>query len=162
MRRNSAEDSVLFWYFNPRTPRGGATAILPGRRLSGRDFNPRTPRGGATMVGRQAKQHMVFQSTHPTRGCDISAQPIHAHVLNFNPRTPRGGATRKHGFRNQVVKFQSTHPTRGCDWVLPKTKRITAISIHAPHEGVRPRLAFQRIHNIDFNPRTPRGGATVM
>ena len=34
--------------------------------------------------------------------------------------------------------FQSTHPTRGCDAVCSCVCDTTTISIHAPHEGVRP------------------------
>ena len=36
-------------YFNPRSPRGGATSIMwSGVRNTGENFNPRSPRGGAT------------------------------------------------------------------------------------------------------------------
>ena len=57
-------------YFNPRTPRGGATRTsgIP-RALS--HFNPRTPRGGATVGFPRTTPTGRFQSTHPTRGCDI-------------------------------------------------------------------------------------------
>ena len=35
------------------------------------------------------------------------------------------------------------------------------ISIHAPHEGERLSIAFTIAHKLaDFNPRSPRGGAT--
>ena len=35
-------------YFNPRSPRGGATRALQGVSAHASHFNPRSPRGGAT------------------------------------------------------------------------------------------------------------------
>ena len=102
------------------------------------DFNPRTPRGGATSAARK-------RSTH----------------IYFNPRTPRGGATNaEHGKVKSYQIFQSTHPTRGCDVHVGCVDRIKHISIHAPHEGVRPHGGSSKATMNYFNPRTPRGGAT--
>ena len=80
--------------------------------------------------------------------------------------------------------FQSTLPTRGSDLALSVVLRVSVISIHAPHEGERLylRIAFLspsvisihaphegerrvvRAHIFaayyNFNPRSPRGGAT--
>ena len=86
------------------------------------------------------KSFRLFQSTHPTRGCDRAAQRSFAS-----------------GFR-----FQSTHPTRGCDGYGKSGIHRLDISIHAPHEGVR-RLGYAKdyVRQIHFNPRTPRGGATI-
>ena len=84
-------------YFNPRSPRGGATATATPapnrykisihaphegeRRLERRrpdsvqdNFNPRSPRGGATGAGWSIPGAPdTFQSTLPTRGSDSSA-----------------------------------------------------------------------------------------
>ena len=104
------------------------------------DFNPRTPRGGATASTSVAHLAMVFQSTHPTRGCDsdgyylsgVSPISIHAPhegvrqggVKNFHRgcisiHAPHEGVRLRgkvrHGDNN---KCQSTHPTRGCDHFL--------------------------------------------
>ena len=79
------------------------------------DFNPRTPRGGATGKRRGRCQGREFQSTHPTRGCD-----------------------KDNNFKSYQKIFQSTHPTRGCDIGVVIGNNTVAISIHAPHEGVRP------------------------
>ena len=38
---------------------------------------------------------------------------------------------------------------------------MVGISIHAPHEGERPRRAGGTGGQMDFNPRSPRGGATA-
>ena len=50
VRRQNKIILLQIVYFNPRTPRGGATfaAYVGGMRR--RYFNPRTPRGGATLV----------------------------------------------------------------------------------------------------------------
>ena len=124
-------------YFNPRTPRGGATFSTTFATGAYWYFNPRTPRGGATVPPNNSGTFPAFQSTHPTRGCDFGC----FHWL-FSPQ------------------FQSTHPTRGCDGINNGWARSILISIHAPHEGVRHvQRAVQLTYN-NFNPRTPRGGAT--
>ena len=42
----------------------------------------------------------------------------------------------------------------------PKPLPIIAISIHAPHEGERLISSPRNSRAADFNPRSPRGGAT--
>ena len=87
------------------------------------------------------------------------------------------------GFSREEFVFQSTLPTRGSDSTTLYAEGTEAISIHAPHEGERPeaaqgdisklaisihaphegeRLNYTPIHPDanDFNPRSPRGGAT--
>ena len=57
--------------FNPRSPRGGATASGWHASQTQKRFNPRSPRGGATAYrfAQNAAKNM-FQSTLPTRGSD--------------------------------------------------------------------------------------------
>ena len=58
--------------------------------------------------------------------------------------------------------FQSTLPTRGSD-VSPFAKcSYNVVSIHAPHEGERRWLESCRDNSASFNPRSPRGGATLL
>ena len=59
--------------------------------------------------------------------------------------------------------FQSTLPTRGSDADTLATVSLGGyISIHAPHEGERQERQLVTVdEEIDFNPRSPRGGATV-
>ena len=123
------------YHFNPRTPRGGATCYVYFSRRR-KHFNPRTPRGGATLNQAFKQALGLFQSTHPTRGCDFLL-PSTLHRRYFNPRTPRGGATPSRSPSRKPCKFQSTHPTRGCDVTREGLEAAVAISIHAPHEGVR-------------------------
>ena len=82
---------------------------------------------------------------------------------NFNPRSPRGGATH-HTYRTSTIGiFQSTLPTRGSDSFSFAVGFISAsISIHAPHEGERLNFTITYIIHNNFNPRSPRGGATII
>ena len=129
-------------------------------------------------------QSTSFQSTLPTRGSDASISAcnanacisIHAphegerpHDFNtpellghFNPRSPRGGATNI--VENIIVaKEISIHaPHEGERPATVAEDYVTIlISIHAPHEGERRvrRCTGSRVTN-NFNPRSPRGGAT--
>ena len=173
-------------YFNPRSPRGGATTTARRAKQRSTNFNPRSPRGGATIAFAPSYTLFEFQSTLPTRGSDRLEMYLCLMSTYFNPRSPRGGATfqrypliqpqpaisihaphegeRQHTPANYPTAhtFQSTLPTRGSD---PRRKREAyagrIISIHAPHEGERPSIlgAIVLIAQ-DFNPRSPRGGAT--
>ena len=81
-------------------------------------------------------------------------------------------------------RFQSTLPTRGSDSDIVNLSLTLVISIHAPHEGERldelqdvdteREISIHAPHEgerrsvcncvvayfLDFNPRSPRGGAT--
>ena len=160
-RHPSALTSRNCRYFNPRSPRGGATRQSWGAH--GCDaISIHAPHEGerrrsiaATFTGR------LFQSTLPTRGSDPDPGAAGVRHGDFNPRSPRGGATRYHVRQRQ---------RRG-------------ISIHAPHEGERRERKDQELTIItfqstlptrgsdrtsdssfcssrNFNPRSPRGGAT--
>ena len=67
----------------------GSAAIA---RATG-SFNPRSPRGGATAGGLADLTRELFQSTLPTRGSDKAKYRPGASRTCFNPRSPRGGAT---------------------------------------------------------------------
>ena len=57
-------------------------------------FNPRSPRGGATCIIRTNRsKEQRFQSTLPARGSDDFAGHRDPDAIDFNPRSPRGGAT---------------------------------------------------------------------
>ena len=80
----------------------------------------------------------------------------------FNPRSPRGGATHPTAGLSTSYKISIHAPHEG--------ERRTAvfyffaprlISIHAPHEGERHLFSIKtEINKRNFNPRSPRGGAT--
>ena len=253
VRRGCRPKSSWASDFNPRTPRGGATrSLFPLHSFL--NFNPRTPRGGATDVSEHHQPVIFisihaphegvrragnptcrnvsrFQSTHPTRGCDLDAKGVdktskisihaphegvrlfvgrsvsagisdisihapHEGVRRF-PMTnrdrliisihaPHEGVRQANAWREpNAWQFQSTHPTRGCDqpgrwtwttykhfnprtprggatWILGRPGLQISISIHAPHEGVRPIGISSGVISLYFNPRTPRGGATFL
>ena len=79
-------------YFNPRSPRGGATSSADTTSSSAR-FNPRSPRGGATLINDLSEQICEVSIHAPHEG----ERPLNPDVRNyhrcFNPRSPRGGAT---------------------------------------------------------------------
>ena len=105
-----------------------------------RRFNPRSPRGGATHHLQHRQMISKFQSTLPTRGSDA-----YSHVLALTHQL-----------------FQSTLPTRGSDFQrYPLIQPQPAVSIHAPHEGERPAFSAAAFSDKSFNPRSPRGGATI-
>ena len=151
------------WHFNPRSPRGGATCavfFLLRRKVY---FNPRSPRGGATVFPALCRRKMLY----------------------FNPRSPRGGATidfsvkqitmisihaphegerqTRFSYCLKYFAFQSTLPTRGSDF---------AYTHHIQHnqqfQSTLPTRGSDKMHLIYknskayFNPRSPRGGATLM
>ena len=84
------------YYFNPRSPRGGATLTRPlSPRCLPANFNPRSPRGGATVhIGRAYPVEMVISIHAPHEGERPLGKnsPVVVGVY-FNPRSPRGGAT---------------------------------------------------------------------
>ena len=127
--------------FQSTLPTRGSDHKPPAIKAGGSYFNPRSPRGGATLFGAQGGlPSSLFQSTLPTRGSD-----------------PRADYTRR-----ASLPFQSTLPTRGSDMTATFKRARQAISIHAPHEGERRGgLCRSGRGGCNFNPRSPRGGATV-
>ena len=133
---------VVMFNFNPRTPQGGATlrryikcmlltisihAPRKGvRRRSHKDggrvqiISIHAPHEGVRPICPCSFSAVeIFQSTHPTRGCDgqLLASFLHTRISIHAPHE---------GVRPVVLApvyylicpFQSTHPTRGCDCVL--------------------------------------------
>ena len=126
-------------HFNPRSPRGGATVRPTEHDAERTDFNPRSPRGGATFSPRIMGDVSLFQSTLPTRGSDTKLIKICITKLHISIHAPHEGERLSIKISGADANiFQSTLPTRGSD----QYKRdITTVS-------------------SDFNPRSPRGGAT--
>ena len=125
-------------YFNPRSPRGGATcpycadtdenifqSTLPTRgsdpccnskSAQCFDFNPRSPRGGATNGERYYPIRSVISIHAPHEGeRRAKSLTLTLMIIHFNPRSPRGGATQKYFLCFLMHGFQSTLPTRGSD-----------------------------------------------
>ena len=101
--------------FNPRSPRGGATAFHSTALPYCCAFNPRSPRGGAT-------EYTI--NSAPDTGLSIHA--------------PHEGERRQKLCKLQCMRvFQSTLPTRGSDMSGNIGFQNVELSIHAPHEGER-------------------------
>ena len=56
-------------------------------------------------------------------------------IMNFNPRAPCGARLRLGTNDQTIIPFQSTRPMRGATAPLPILKKISTVSIHAPHAG---------------------------
>ena len=152
--------------FNPRSPRGGATGRRSERRIC-RGISIHAPHEGERHFGRGRQRPCLQISIHaPHEGerrfCRKHLKP---RMCAFQSTLPtRGSDFAGHRDNAVPVKFQSTLPTRGSDAFGAKILRPRQrISIHAPHEGERPRASgtpFALATN--FNPRSPRGGATIV
>ena len=195
-------------YFNPRSPRGGATSV---------DTSFITNMSISIHAPHEGERHLVvytlaspdaFQSTLPTRGSDHVCAELFLRRGRFQSTLPTRGSDLTGDFEVMIWEiFQSTLPTRGSDLgntYFGTTPEISIhaphegerlqngrarndscnISIHAPHEGERPtastrpqrRSRFQStlptrgsdgchfvLYGVRayFNPRSPRGGATI-
>ena len=128
--------------FNPRSPRGGATCRRAGAG-AGRtdDFNPRSPRGGATCEGTEARARLMISIHAPHEGERPASRRAKAPPSwYFNPRSPRGGATcRFPAPSGPSGHFNPRSPRGGATHRFVPHAGGCAISIHAPHEGERPK-----------------------
>ena len=174
-------------YFNPRSPRGGATFAFARRSGDDSTFQSTLPtRGSDAAAQRICGKPPTFQSTLPTRGSDFFdfgrerlQQNISIHAPHegerrrlclysqlsgyFNPRSPRGGATSPQRIRRTDGEISIHAPHEGeRHSLLDCGDGDNGISIHAPHEGERPHHDTSLISPYkNFNPRSPRGGATL-
>ena len=150
--------------FQSTLPTRGSDGQARPQNLKPVYFNPRSPRGGATVLPiYQADSRASFQSTLPTRGSDQLGYPSYTTGSRISIHAPHEGE-RLTSTAPKISRraFQSTLPTRGSDIILvnpvsysgyfnPRSPRGGAtdykakgglknnISIHAPHEGERQR-----------------------
>ena len=126
------------------------------------NFNPRSPRGGATKPRNSFASTLRFQSTLPTRGSDgihrygNPTQVISIHAPHEGERPFFYLLALRH-YISIHAPHEGERRSRFCQaFYLTKL-----ISIHAPHEGERPAPPVD-INDLaaNFNPRSPRGGAT--
>ena len=71
-------------------------------------FNPRSPRGGATEEGRAALASYAFQSTLPTRGSDATFSNIEQQSA-ISIHAPHEGERRQHGRFKRAFPAISIH-----------------------------------------------------
>ena len=172
--------------FNPRSPRGGATPPRQKAACAAR-VSIHAPREGERPAAKCRNGGEVrFQSTLPARGSDARLKGSPARRSGFQSTLPaRGSDNVRMAVSISRLQFQSTLPARGSDWQDCLPADLGNVSIHAPREGERRALLsplFPKgevsIHAPregerlpfandgwatcpSFNPRSPRGGATV-
>ena len=103
-------------------------------------FNPRSPRWGATSATLTCGAHRAFQSTLPTMGSDVS--PLARDISK--------------------TLFQSTLPTMGSDdQLLVHVRLCLEFQSTLPTMGSDTRWRWSATRKLNFNPRSPRWGATA-
>mgnify|MGYP000345536666 CR=1 FL=1 len=137
-RRKSCSPS----YFNPRSPRGGATDAIK-IDIPAIGISIHAPHEGERLAG----------FGHSVRACNKIS--IHA------PHEGERRDCRQPSPRQRGISIHAPHEGE-------RPRRLSAaanpirISIHAPHEGERlPYSLHTKRPPCDFNPRSPRGGATT-
>ena len=150
-------------YFNPRSPRGGATLANGDFVEVSEYFNPRSPRGGATPDGNSLNMSTIISIHAPHEGERLDTSTATPLRRIFQSTLPTRGSDALSAVDDQLQRiFQSTLPTRGSDPPPPLAPPPQSISIHAPHEGERPySRATLLLRSLDVNPRSPRGGGTT-
>ena len=202
--------SVFRRYFNPRSPRGGATkwgtweytsatisihapheGERPSAHHSQKDdkgisihaphegerqnrhsvcsgnggFQSTLPtRGSDAGFGYSVRACDKFQSTLPTRGSDSGRKAFERITGEFQSTLPTRGSDAARDVGGGCTKaFQSTLPTRGSDTVnQPFYVTQPIFQSTLPTRGSDPAVAPPPWVGLwDFNPRSPRGGATA-
>ena len=170
--------------FNPRSPRGGATVEFFYCFGIG-VISIHAPREGERHISSLTSNLLLsFQSTLPARGSDFRYLGSYRKRQDFNPRSPRGERLVECNAAGRQIHFNPRSPRGGATARPDFTSKSFFISIHAPREGERPKglnlangtVKFQSTLPargsdaalglggsgiIHFNPRSPRGGATL-
>ena len=151
-------------YFNPRSPRGGATCSCRLLALTVIGISIHAPHEGERPA-RSSMLHAVswyFNPRSPRGGATWRVMGITGYTLSyFNPRSPRGGATSTMTRAKGGAGISIHAPHEGERLIQEgRTDGLLQISIHAPHEGERRRRGLTARSSAHFNPRSPRGGAT--
>ena len=161
------QKALWYWHhaISIHAPHEGERRSFLHHQTAFMNFNPRSPRGGATYGVTRDDGAFGISIHAPHEGERPLPPSMHiAASTYFNPRSPRGGATLA---------------------TICRAISASLISIHAPHEGER-LTPYQPAPPVDifqstlptrgsdgdwwwiaswtyynFNPRSPRGGATV-
>ena len=155
--------SVYHVFQSTLPTRGSDPSISPFISRS-QYFNPRSPRGGATAVAARTAGPSTISIHAPHEGERPGRRAAYGHRRDFNPRSPRGGATLTAGSAATAkwkISIHAPHEGERHQTVLDRIL-YKVISIHAPHEGERqPAYIGRHPAGVYFNPRSPRGGATA-
>ena len=132
-------DMLALYKFQSTLPTRGSDARRLPLCYSPLYFNPRSPRGGATFFRFCPKSRAAFQSTLPTRGSDgrramekILRSEISIHAPHEGER-PQAGDMRP---RRKNISIHAPHEGERHGYIY-RHAIAAGISIHAPHEGER-------------------------
>ena len=123
-----------------------------------------TPRKGSDFESQYFRSCLPISIHTPRKGSDSGRGEGIYWAFNISIHTPRKGSDcRCSVIGHNSGQFQSTLPARGATMrIYQADGHAPAISIHAPHEGERRHGALRMAATGgNFNPRSPRGGATV-
>ncbi len=126
-------------------------------------FNPRSPRGGATALS-ASYVPSIGVSIHAPHEGERLVQPMYdkaAAIVSIH--APHEGERRKSMTKSYKRKrFQSTLPTRGSDTTARLAKqRSASFNPRSPRGGATKSVRIAAARYKGFNPRSPRGGATT-
>ena len=176
---------VLHQEISIHAPRTGSTSAMGKCCRRSSYFNPRSPHGERHTADKDYLPAEYRISIHaPRTGSDAHTRFPVVRPTHFNPRSPHGGATAICWTSLWGWIFQSTLPARGATILRLRQHLRHRISIHAPRTGSdvfvlsqlrRLRIfqstlpargatfSFRRVAqlDLDFNPRSPRRGATA-
>ena len=157
--------SLVAWiYFNPRSPRGGATAFAVRKICLILQFQSTLPTRGSDFVQNCKRGNMAirFQSTLPTRGSDDKALYSAVRPFGISIHAPHEGERRISPCGQYPCHaFQSTLPTRGSDGLVALINHeIDGFQSTLPTRGSDDVGWLLTPVGLNFNPRSPRGGAT--
>ena len=150
-------------YFNPRSPRGGATRSLKRGITSSVNFNPRSPRGGATVTKPVFDDNDVISIHAPHEGERPLQRTGEMMQVIISIHAPHEGERPEAPADVSDMSIISIHAPHEGERRISHGGYVLffKISIHAPHEGERRQpLSARGRQKGHFNPRSPRGGAT--
>ena len=149
-------------YFNPRSPRGGATCAEAARTAGPSTISIHAPHEGERRGIRPRLSLLIRAiSIHAPHegGATMDRRGWHTDLLNFNPRSPRGGATLTPiTVTLSPSYFNPRSPRGGATVKLTKKQKTCCISIHAPHEGERHVLELTHIDPQIISIHAPHEG----
>ena len=126
-------------YFNPRSPRGGATRLNAESHIASNISIHAPHEGEQPWYPDPSNIIKRFQSTLPTRGSNPAMPRLTCQRFHFNPRSPRWGATLPGLESRRALFLISIHAPHDGERRLRYAGqyRPAWISIHAPHDGER-------------------------
>ena len=127
------------------------------------NFNPRSPRGGATHTEIYTHRLLHISIHAPHEGERRHQYMLLQSQVMISIHAPHEGERRASTcYYLYPERFQSTLPTRGSDCHFrAKLASYPHFNPRSPRGGATLFFIVNIIRKFNFNPRSPRGGATV-